>query len=48
VKKRRLVEVKKLSTVTFIETQKEVDDFLDKLRSELEAALEAGERIQIK
>jgi hypothetical protein len=48
VKKRRVVEVKSLWTGGFIETSDEVEAFLKKLRAELEAALKADERVQIK
>ena len=48
VKKRRVVEVKNLWADGFIENTDHVDTFLTKLRSELEAALAADERVQIK
>ena len=48
VKVRRVVEAKKLWTSGFIETPDDVEAFLSKLRAELEAALEANERVQIK
>jgi len=48
VKKRRVVEPKALWTGGFIETPDDVEAFLTKLRNELEAALEADERVQIK
>ena len=48
MKKRRIVEVKTLWSGDFIETPDEVETFLNRLRAELEAALEAGERVQIK
>jgi len=48
LKKRRVVEAKRLWTGGFIETPEEVEAFLTKLRAELEAALDAGERVQIK
>ena len=47
-KKRRVVEAKALWTDGFIETPDDVETFLAKLRAELEAALEADERVQIK
>lgn len=48
VKKRRVVSPKELCSSTFLETQAEVDTFLRLLRVELEAAIAANERIQIK
>lgn len=48
VKKRRVVEAKSLWSGSFIETQGDVDKFLDDLRAELEAAIEAKERVQLK
>ena len=48
VKKRRIVEVKTLWSNGFIETQGDVEAFLGELRAELEAALAADERVQIK
>jgi len=48
VKLRRIVEVKKLCSTGFIETSADIEDFLQKLRAELEKALEADERVQIK
>lgn len=48
VKKRRLVDVRSLVSGTFIETPEDMETFLKKLRAELESALDADERIQIK
>ena len=48
IKKRRVVEVKSLWSGGFIETPDDVESFLARLRSELEAALAAEERVQIK
>ena len=48
VKKRRVVQVRTLCSGSFIETQADVDALLAKLRTELEAALAADERVQIK
>jgi len=48
VKRRRIVEAKSLWSGDFIETPEDVEAFLNKLRAELEAALEADERVQIK
>jgi hypothetical protein len=47
-KKRRIVDAKSLWTDGFIETSADVETFLSKLRTELEAALQADERVQIK
>jgi len=48
IKKRRVVEPKSLWAGGFIETSADIETFLTKLREELEAALEANERVQIK
>jgi hypothetical protein len=48
VKKRRSVEVRSMWSGGLIETQEDVETFLSKLRAELEAALKADERVQIK
>jgi hypothetical protein len=48
VKKRRVVEAKNLWTGDLIETPADVETFLTTLRTELENALEANERVQIK
>ena len=48
VKKRRLVDAGALWGAPFIETEAEMEKFLTKLRGELEDALKADERIQIK
>lgn len=48
IKKRRVIIVKDLYTTTFIETSEELETFLTKLRTEMESALKANERIQIK
>ena len=48
VKKRRSIEVRSMWSGGFIETQEDVDEFLSKLRAELEEALKADERVQIK
>ncbi len=47
-KKRRMLEAKKLWSSGFIETSEDVETFLNKLRTELEDALQAGERVQLK
>ena len=48
VKLRRVVEVKALWSGDFIETEDDMEAFLKKLRLELEAALKAEQRVQIK
>ena len=48
VKKRRVVEVKTLWSGGFIETTDDVEAFLAKLRAELQAAVDADERVRIK
>lgn len=48
IKKRRVVEAKSLWSGGFIETAADMESFLSKLRIELEAALAANERVQIK
>jgi hypothetical protein len=48
VKKRRVIEVKSLCSSNFIETNEDLETFLSKLRTELTAALDADERVQIK
>ena len=48
LKKRRVVDAKALWSGGFIETADDMEEFLKKLRAELEEALEAEERIQIK
>jgi hypothetical protein len=47
-KPRRVVEVKSLCPEGFIESQEQIDQFLTALRQELEGAIAAGERVQIK
>ena len=48
VKKRRVIDAKSLVAGGFIESPDDVEAFLAKLREELEAALDADERVQIK
>ena len=48
LKRRRVVQARAFLSGSFLETQADVDLFLDSLRVELEAALAADERIQIK
>lgn len=47
IKIRRVVEPRVLCSGTFIETAEQMEDFLSRLRSKMEAALQANERIQI-
>jgi len=48
IKKRRVLEAKKLWSSGFIETQADVEAFLEQLRAALETAIKSDERIQIK
>jgi hypothetical protein len=48
IKPRRVVEAKTLWSGGFIETAEDVESFLTKLRTALEAAIKADERVQIK
>ena len=48
VKKRRVVEARTMWSSGFIETPEDIEAFLTKLRAELEAAIAANERVQIK
>ena len=48
VKKRRVVQARSFWTGSFIETPADVEAFLQKLRAELEAAIAADERVQLK
>jgi len=48
VKKRRIVKAAQLAPEGYLETQADVDAYLDKLRHALEAAIAAGERIEIR
>ena len=48
VKRRRVIEARSLWPSAFIETESDVERYLSALRVELEAALAAGERVQIK
>jgi hypothetical protein len=47
-KKRRIVEARKLWPAGFIETPADVESFLSRLRAELETALAANQKVQIK
>jgi hypothetical protein len=48
VKPRRVVEIQRLIQKPFLENETEVEDFLSKLRTELQDAIAKNERIQIK
>lgn len=48
IKRRRIVEARTLWSAPFIETKADVEEFLNSLRAELEAAVEADERVQLK
>ena len=48
LKTKRVVEPSKLVAAPYLETQGDVDGFLDKLRKELEQAIASGERIEIR
>jgi hypothetical protein len=47
-KKRRLVDVKALWRGGFIETSDQMEQFIEKLRNELQSAIEADQRVQLK
>ena len=48
LKKKRVVEPAKFVQTTYLETQADVDGFLDRLRMELEQAMANEERIEIR
>ena len=48
VKKRRIVKAAQLAPKSFLETQADVDSYLDSLRQELESANNNNERIEIR
>ena len=48
VKTRRVIEPAKLTKQTYLETNDDVNGFLDALRGEMEEAISKGERIQIR
>ncbi len=48
VKPRRVVKVAALAPPGYLETQSDVDGYLDRLRKALEHAISAGERIEIR
>ena len=47
-KPRRVVKAAELAPKGFLETQEDVDGYLERLRQELEAAIRAGERVEIR
>jgi hypothetical protein len=48
LKPRRVIKPIELVSQAYLETQGEVDEFVDKLRSELKKAIDSGERIEIR
>jgi hypothetical protein len=48
LKKKRLVEPSKLVQLRYLETKADVDAFLERLRAELEQAIDRNERIEIR
>jgi len=48
VKKRRIVQPARLAPHGFLETQADIEGYLDRLRQALEAAIRAGERSEIR
>ena len=48
VKKRRIIQAARLAPKALLETQADVDGYLERLRRELEAAIGAGERVEIR
>jgi len=48
IKKKRVVEPSKLVASPYLETKSDVDGFLDKLRNELEQAIDNNERVEIR
>ncbi len=48
LKKKRVVEPSKFVTTTYLESKADVNRFLDTLRTELEQAIDSGERIEIR
>lgn len=48
IKKRRVVEATKFVTKTYLEDQADVDEFLEKLRQELDDAIAKNERVEIR
>jgi len=48
VKKRRIVQAARLAPAGFLQTQADIDAYLDKLRSLLESAIANDERVEIR
>jgi hypothetical protein len=48
IKKRRAVNARDLAAKDLLESQADVEDYLDFLRQALEAGIRAGERIEIR
>ncbi|MNG36791.1 hypothetical protein D3C84_1239350 [compost metagenome] len=48
VKKRRIVDAQQLAGSGYIETQADIDNFLTKLRNELEQAIADNQRVEIR
>ncbi len=48
LKKRRIVQAARLAPTGFIATQADIDDYLNRLRQELEAAINNNERVEIR
>lgn len=48
VKKRRVVQAARLAPKGFLETQADIDDYLNELRQELESAINNNERVEIR
>ena len=48
LKRRRVVEPSKLVTTAYLESKDDINRFLDLLRTELEQAIDSGERIEIR
>ncbi len=48
VKPRRIVKAAGLAPKNYLETQDDIDDFLNRLRKALEAGISAGQRIEIR
>ena len=48
VKPRRVVQAAALAPKPYLETQDDIDAYLDKLRTALEKAIAAGDRVEIR
>jgi hypothetical protein len=48
IKKRRVVNARDLAAKEPLESQADVEDYLDRLRQALEAGIRTGERIEIR